>query len=92
MSSGHPNTRAVVGGWGSSRIPPTPACTPPSRYVQGKQFPHPGPVGCQPRQARGTNEEWKAVHGHKEGAIGGAIPGTNHLRDSAAKGLGVNRH
>ncbi|KAJ8795215.1 hypothetical protein J1605_002839 [Eschrichtius robustus] len=47
---------------------------------------------CQLRQARGTNEEWKAVRSHKEGAIGGATPGTNHLRDSAAKGLGVNMH
>lgn len=47
---------------------------------------------CQVRQARGTDEEWKAVRSHKEGAIGGAIPGTNHLRDSAAKGLGVNAH
>lgn len=23
MSSGHPNAQAMVGGWGSSRIPPT---------------------------------------------------------------------
>lgn len=46
----------------------------------------------QLRQARGTCEEWKAMHSHKERATGEAILGTNHLRDSLAKGLGMGTH
>lgn len=53
VRSGHPNCPGHCGSLGSSRLTP-PACTPPGKDMQAKQFPHPIPGGCQklPHKAR----------------------------------------
>lgn len=63
---------------------PLPACTPPSKDLQGKQFPHPIPSGGQMCSLQGCGAEpaqaawgWGARAGHR--APGLAKPGRTPL-------------
>lgn len=73
MRSGHPNCPGHCGSLGSSRLTP-PACTPPGKDMQAKQFPHPVPGGCQKLPYKARALSWLSCR--RGDWVGNSTPGS----------------